>query len=85
MLCGLHLVQILVYSCLSHTMSDSVAEKSGFLKTYMNNHPDTLVAYAKWFGKVSESISSAEMTAIDSKVCRNETIAIPRVYLCQCY
>ena len=34
----------------------------------MSNHPDTLVAYAKWYGKVKEAISSAEMTAIDSKV-----------------
>lgn len=49
-------------------MSDPVAQKSGFLKTYMSNHPDTLVAYAKYFGKVAESISSAEMTAIDSNV-----------------
>jgi len=49
-------------------MSDPVAEKSGFLKMYMSNHPDTLVAYAKWFGKVKEVITSAEMTAIDTKV-----------------
>jgi len=48
-------------------MSDPVAEKSGFLKMYMSNHPDTLVAYAKWFAKVPENISSAEMSAIDSK------------------
>jgi len=48
-------------------MSDPVAEKSGFLKMYMSNHPDTLVAYAKWFGKVKEVITSAEMTAIDTK------------------
>jgi hypothetical protein len=44
----------------------------------MSNHPDTLIAYVKWFGKVTENISSAELTAIDSKVssyclstCRN--------------
>jgi hypothetical protein len=49
-------------------MSDPVAQKSGFLKTYMSNHPDTLVAYAKYFGKVTESISTAEMSAIDSNV-----------------
>ena len=49
-------------------MSDPVAEKSGFLKTYMSSHPDTLVAYARYFGKVTENISSAEMTAIDTKV-----------------
>jgi len=49
------------------TMSDSVAENSGFLKTYMSNHPDTLVAYIKWFGKVAENVVSPEMTAIDSK------------------
>lgn len=51
-------------------MSDPVADKSGFLRMYMSSHPDTLVAYAKWYGKVTEPISSAEMTAIDSKVSR---------------
>ena len=49
-------------------MSDPVAEKSTFLRMYMSNHPDTLVAYAKWFGKVKEVIISAEMSAIDTKV-----------------
>ena len=49
-------------------MADPVAEKSGFLRMYMSSHPDTLVAYAKWFGKVKETIKSAEMPAIDSKV-----------------
>jgi hypothetical protein len=49
-------------------MSDPVAEKSAFLRMYMSNHPDTLVAYAKWFGKVDEIITSAEMSAIDTKV-----------------
>ena len=49
-------------------MSDPVAEKSTFLCMYMSNHPDTLVAYAKWFGKVDEVITSAEMSAIDTKV-----------------
>jgi len=48
-------------------MSDPVAEKSAFLGMYMSNHPDTLVAYAKWFGKVNEVITSAEMSAIDTK------------------
>jgi hypothetical protein len=49
-------------------MPDPVAEKSGFLKMYMSHHPDTLVAYAKFFGKVSGTITVAEMIAIDSKV-----------------
>ncbi|KAK7039411.1 DUF2470 domain-containing protein [Favolaschia claudopus] len=49
------------------TSNDPVAEKSGFLKMYMSNHPDTLVAYAKWYGKVKEPITSAEMSAIDTK------------------
>ena len=49
-------------------MTDPVAEKSAFLKMYMSNHPDTLVAYAKWFGKVKEVITSAEMSAIDCNV-----------------
>ncbi|KAJ3511060.1 hypothetical protein NLJ89_g4318 [Agrocybe chaxingu] len=45
--------------------SDPVAAKSGFLKMYMSSHPDTLVAYAKWFGKVEGAITGAEMSAID--------------------
>ncbi|KJA15915.1 hypothetical protein HYPSUDRAFT_47975 [Hypholoma sublateritium FD-334 SS-4] len=53
-------------------MADPVAEKSGFLKMYMSNHPDTLVAYAKWFGKVKEVITSAEMSAID---CNSMTLS----------
>ncbi|KAH6902608.1 hypothetical protein BKA70DRAFT_1110166 [Coprinopsis sp. MPI-PUGE-AT-0042] len=46
-------------------MSDPVAEKSGFLCMYMSGHPDTLVAYAKWYGKVEEPIVGAKMTSID--------------------
>ena len=53
---------------LSLTMPDPVAEKSSFLRMYMSSHPDTLIAYAKWFGKVNEVITSAEMSAIDCKV-----------------
>jgi len=49
-------------------MTDPVADKSGFLCMYMSNHPDTLVAYAKWFGKVKEQITGAQMTAITTKV-----------------
>lgn len=49
-------------------MSDPVAEKSTFLCMYMSNHPDTLVAYVKYWGKVSELVESAKMTSIDSKV-----------------
>jgi hypothetical protein len=49
-------------------MADPVAEKSGFLCMYMSSHPDTLVAYAKWFGKVQEHITSAQMTGITTKV-----------------
>ncbi|KAJ7328974.1 hypothetical protein DFH08DRAFT_786576 [Mycena albidolilacea] len=48
-------------------MADPVAEKSAFLKMYMSSHPDTLVAYAKWYGKVAEPITSAEMSAINTK------------------
>ncbi|KXN91355.1 hypothetical protein AN958_01330 [Leucoagaricus sp. SymC.cos] len=46
---------------------DPVAEKSGFLRMYMSNHPDTLVAYAKWYGKLKDVVTGAEMTAIDTK------------------
>ncbi|KAJ2918931.1 hypothetical protein MD484_g1547, partial [Candolleomyces efflorescens] len=48
-------------------MADPVSEKSAFLCMYMSNHPDTLVAYAKWFGKVNEPIASAKMTGISTK------------------
>jgi len=48
------------------TTKDPVAEKSTFLCMYMSNHPDTLVAYVKYFGKVKEKVSSAKMTSIDT-------------------
>ncbi|KAL0952932.1 hypothetical protein HGRIS_007145 [Hohenbuehelia grisea] len=48
-------------------MADPVAEKSTFLRMYMTSHPDTLVAYAKWYGEVEEPITGTEMTAIDTK------------------
>ena len=35
---------------------------------YMSNHPDTLVAYAKWYGKVKEPIAGAKMSSITTKV-----------------
>jgi len=48
-------------------MADPVADKSGFLCTYMSSHPDTLVAYAKHFGKVDGHMLSAKMLSINSK------------------
>ena len=50
------------------TAADPVADKSGFLCTYMSTHPDTLVAYVKHFGKIDGNVSSAKMLSIDSKV-----------------
>lgn len=50
------------------TMSDSVAAKSGFLCMYMSSHPDTLVSYVRYWGKVTEGVASAKMTSIDTKV-----------------
>ncbi|KAF9048232.1 hypothetical protein BDZ89DRAFT_1057812 [Hymenopellis radicata] len=49
-------------------MADPVANKSRELKAYLSNQPETLVAYAKWYGKVAETITGAEVAAIDSKV-----------------
>jgi Protein of unknown function (DUF2470) len=49
-------------------MADPVADKSGFLCMYMSSHPDTLVAYAKYFGKVDGHILSAKMLSINSQV-----------------
>lgn len=51
-------------------MADPVADRSGFLCTYMSSHPDTLVAYAKHFGQVEGHLLSAKMLSIDSKVTR---------------
>ena len=52
----------------STMVADPVADKSGFLCTYMSTHPDTLVAYVKYFGNVDGNVSSAKMLSIDSKV-----------------
>jgi hypothetical protein len=49
-------------------MADPVAAKSSFLCMYMSNHPDTLVSYVRYWGKVKESVASAQMTSIDTKV-----------------
>jgi hypothetical protein len=49
-------------------MSDPVAAKSTFLCMYMSNHPDTLVSYVRYWGKVKQHVSSAQMTGIDTKV-----------------
>ncbi|KAG6332974.1 hypothetical protein ID866_6117 [Astraeus odoratus] len=48
-------------------MSDPVAAKSAFLCMYMKSHPDTLVAYVKYFGKVGGNVVNAEMSSIDTK------------------
>ncbi|KAK7682054.1 hypothetical protein QCA50_015018 [Cerrena zonata] len=48
-------------------MSDEVASKSGFLCMYMSNHPDTLVSYVRYWGKVNDNVTSAQMTSIDTK------------------
>jgi len=60
-------------------MSDPVASKSTFLCMYMTNHPDTLVAYVKHFGKVPGNLSSAEMKSIDCKVTCNMFHALDRI------
>lgn len=49
-------------------MSDPVASKSAFLCTYMSNHPDTLVAYVRYWGKVNDNVTNARLVAIDTKV-----------------
>ncbi|KAI0086067.1 hypothetical protein BDY19DRAFT_962838 [Irpex rosettiformis] len=48
-------------------MTDPVAAKSSFLCMYMSNHPDTLVSYVRHWGKVQQKVTSAQMTAIDTK------------------
>ncbi|KXN81257.1 hypothetical protein AN958_05574 [Leucoagaricus sp. SymC.cos] len=46
---------------------DPVAEKSDFLCTYMSDHPETLIAFARWYGQIHELMTSAEMIAIDTQ------------------
>ena len=48
--------------------ADPVADKSGFLCMYMSNHPDTLVSYVRYWGKISAQVSSAKMNSIDTNV-----------------
>lgn len=48
-------------------MADSL---TAFLKSYTADHPKTLVEYAQWYGKVTEPITSAELTDCDAKVRR---------------
>ncbi|KAA1470906.1 hypothetical protein DENSPDRAFT_836836 [Dentipellis sp. KUC8613] len=48
-------------------MADPVAAKSGFLCMYMSNHPDTLVSYVTYFGKVQGHVATAKMESIDTK------------------
>ena len=70
-LCALCIVVINQYTLppiALDNMSDSVASKSNFLCMYMKNHPDTLVAYVKHFGKVEGNVLTAKMSSIDSKV-----------------
>lgn len=52
---------------MSASKEDSVKPNSGFLCTYMSNHPDTLVAYVRHQGKVMEEVQSAKMTSIDQQ------------------
>jgi hypothetical protein len=49
------------------TSADPVADRSGFLCTYMSTHPDTLVAYVKHFGQIDGNVSFAKTLSIDSK------------------
>jgi len=48
-------------------MSDPVAAKSTFLCMYMSSHPDTLVSYVRYWGKITEKVTSAQMKSIDTK------------------
>jgi len=52
---------------MSKPQKDTVKPQSGFLCTYMSNHPDTLVAYVRHQGRVSEEVQSAKMTSIDQQ------------------
>ncbi|KAF7305449.1 DUF2470 domain-containing protein [Mycena chlorophos] len=47
--------------------SDPIAEKSDALKAFLSSEPETLNAYAQWFGKVKEPLARVEVTSIDKK------------------
>ncbi|CAE6435962.1 unnamed protein product [Rhizoctonia solani] len=54
---------------------DVIGSRSGFLCQYMSAHQDTLVAYVKYFSQVDGDVTSARMTAIDSKSMTLEYVA----------
>ena len=56
--------------------NDPVAEKSGFLCMYMSNHPDTLVSYVRYWGKVKEQVATAKLVAIDTNVCPTSSSSV---------
>ncbi|CAG8557520.1 5129_t:CDS:2 [Ambispora gerdemannii] len=45
--------------------SDPISPHANRLVAYMNGHPDTILTYAKYFGKEKNAVS-AQMTSIDS-------------------
>ena len=57
-------------------MADTVAQCSLSICACMDSQQETLVTYAKHFGKVEGYISWATMNSIDSKV-SNTSTAIP--------
>jgi len=65
---------------------DPVAARSTFLCTYMSNHPDTLVAYAAHYGRLTSKVSSAKMEKIEAtgmtisyKLAKDEKVGTVRV------
>ena len=57
--------------------ADPVADKSGFLCMYMSNHPDTLVSYVRYWGKITAQVSSAKMNGIDTNVRSPPSLSLP--------
>ncbi|KAH7909652.1 hypothetical protein BJ138DRAFT_1010402 [Hygrophoropsis aurantiaca] len=46
---------------------DDVAANAGFLRRYMTQHPETLVAYVRYYGGKGSEVVSAELRDIDSQ------------------
>lgn len=53
---------------MAQVVADPIADKSAILKSELSKQPETLVAYAKWYGKVAGPITNVELSAIDAKV-----------------
>nr|A0A384XG60.1 RecName: Full=Strobilurin A biosynthesis cluster protein r1 [Strobilurus tenacellus]ATV82111.1 hypothetical protein [Strobilurus tenacellus] len=52
---------------MAQVVADPIVDKSAILKSELSKQPETLIAYAKWYGKVAGPITGVDLSAIDAK------------------